>query len=500
MRGELLAERALAGGRRSVDGDDHESRRPGARISSAKPGKLVAMKAASSTADRLLAAEPHDQRRHRDAMVHVGRDHAAAGRAALAVHDQVVALDLDLDAVDAQHRGGGGEPVGFLDAQLLQAAHPRRALGERRGDREDRIFVDHGRRALGRHLDALAARRRARAGRRRPRRPRCASRASRSPRPSPCSVVSRPVRSGLIITPSRISSEPGTISAATSGNAADDGSAGTTTGAASSSGWPSSVMRRPCCAVRRRPARGAEMLEHPLGVVARRLLLDHGGLARRGQPGQQHRRLELRRRHRRLVFDRDRIARALQRRPAGGRRRSRFQRARAHRLQRIEHAPHRPLAQARVAVEGRRDRAAGDRAHHQPAAGAGIAEIERRRRLGKAADADAAHAPGAARRCAPRVAPSARMALAVLMTSSPSSRPVMRVSPTASAPRISARCEIDLSPGTRDAARQRPERRAVSGEGCRHGAWFIGGSVASGSDRAAGAVLARCALAAARRY
>ena len=49
-------------------------------------------------------AEPHHQRRHGDAMVHVGRDHAAAGRAALAVHDQVVAVDLDRHAIDPQHR------------------------------------------------------------------------------------------------------------------------------------------------------------------------------------------------------------------------------------------------------------------------------------------------------------------------------------------------------------------------------------------------------------
>ena len=40
-------------------------------------------------------------------------------RAAFAVHDQVVALDLDVDAVDAQQRGRRGEPIGFLDPQLL---------------------------------------------------------------------------------------------------------------------------------------------------------------------------------------------------------------------------------------------------------------------------------------------------------------------------------------------------------------------------------------------
>jgi hypothetical protein len=41
-------------------------------------------------------------------------------------------------------------------------------------------------------------------------------------------------------------SEPGTINAAASGNAAEDGSAGTCNGAGDSSGRPMSVMRRPC--------------------------------------------------------------------------------------------------------------------------------------------------------------------------------------------------------------------------------------------------------------
>ena len=103
MRRELLAERALARSGRSVDGDDHAMSAPSARISSTNPGKLVAMKAASSTATGCSLREPHDQRRHGDAVIHVGRDHAAAGGAALAVHDQVVAFDLDRDAVDAQH-------------------------------------------------------------------------------------------------------------------------------------------------------------------------------------------------------------------------------------------------------------------------------------------------------------------------------------------------------------------------------------------------------------
>ncbi len=55
-------------------------------------------------------------------------------------------------------------------------------------------------------------------------------------------------------------------------------------------------------------------------------------------------------------------------------------------------------------------------------------------------------APGPVRSTA---APSAAMTSAVSRASSPSSSPLMRVSPTASVPKIRARCEIDLSPGTR---------------------------------------------------
>ena len=46
------------------------------------------------------------------------------------------------------------------------------------------------------------------------------------------------------------------------------------------------------------------------------------------------------------------------------------------------------------------------------------------------------------------LAPKACIALPVLSTSSPSSRPSIRVSPTDSAPKIRERCEMDLSPGT----------------------------------------------------
>jgi hypothetical protein len=73
----------------------------------------------------------------------------------------------------------------------------------------------------------------------------------------------------------------------------------------------------------------------------------------------------------------------------------RFEHAGAHAFQGIEHAPHRPLAQACVAVETGGHRGACHGAEHQPAAGTGITEIERRRRAHEAADADAVDAPDA---------------------------------------------------------------------------------------------------------
>ena len=66
---------------------------------------------------------------------------------------------------------------------------------------------------------------------------------------------------------------------------------------------------------------------------------------------------------------------------------------RSHAHERIEHAPHRPLAQAGVAIEGRRDRRAGDGAEHQAAAGSGIAEIEHARRLRETGNADTMDIP-----------------------------------------------------------------------------------------------------------
>ena len=72
--------------------------------------------------------------------------------------------------------------------------------------------------------------------------------------------------------------------------------------------------------------------------------------------------------------------------------------------------------------------------------------------------------------------PIACSALAVLSTSSPSSRPAMAVRPVASAPNISARCEIDLSPGTRTRPESARDLAAASGE---EGVCDTGGPLAS---------------------
>ena len=214
----------------------------------------------------------------------------------------------------------------------------------------------------------------------------------------------------------------------------------------------------------RRDDLGAEMLQHQFGVVAAGLLLDHGGDAGRGEPRQQHRRLDLGRGHRRPVEDRHRIAGAVQRQ----RQAAAFPRLAglgAHQFQRIEDPAHRPGAQRGVAVEDRRDRAAGDRPHHQPAAGTGIAEIERRGRLGEACHPDAPDLPG--KRPGPLHLGAQRLhrfgGIEDVFALQQAGNAWFR-RPT-SAPRMRARCEIDLSPGTRTFPVRGPLARDSSGVG-----------------------------------
>ena len=123
-------------------------------------------------------------------------------------------------------------------------------------------------------------------------------------------VVISPVRSGFVMTSVRTTSEPGTISAATIGNAAEEGSAGTRSPGRTKLGL---APERDAAACRpRRPTDdvGTEMGEQALGVVAACFALDHGGLSRRGEPREQYRGFDLRRGNRRTIDNRHWVARA----------------------------------------------------------------------------------------------------------------------------------------------------------------------------------------------
>ena len=137
---------------------------------------------------------------------------------------------------------------------------------------------------------------------------------------------------------------------------------------------------------------GAEAPQHPLGMVPRRLLLDHHRLARCIQAGEQHGGLDLRRGHRRGVLHRHRV-----RRPGHGDRQppaTPTPRLGTEERQGLGDTPHRPSAEARIAGEGRGDVGRRHRAHDQPHPGTGVAVVDHVLRLAEAAHADPLDPPG----------------------------------------------------------------------------------------------------------
>ena len=190
-------------------------------------------------------------------------------------------------------------------------------------------------------------------------------------------------------------SEPGTISAATIGNAAEDGSAGTTTGVGFNSGRPTSSIRRPSpsTATRTSAPKWASIrsvwsrdASASITVVIPRAL----------RPASKHSGLDLRRGDGGPIGNRSWISRASEhdRTPASASLRNDF---RAHQAQRIENPAHWPLAKRGVAVETGCNPVAADDAHHQTGARPGIAEVERISRLQKRSETRAPDAPPAGR-------------------------------------------------------------------------------------------------------
>ena len=162
-----------------------------------------------STSTPSLRGEAGDGAEHRDPVVAVGVDRAAA-QAAGALDAIPSGGRLDLAAERPQRRGHGRDPVGLLAAQLLGVADRRLALGEAGGEGDQRQLVD-GERDLG-AADLGAAAGGAERTRSAADRLAAASQPSTRPRstaPIRWRIVSRPVRVGLRPTPSSVTSLPG---------------------------------------------------------------------------------------------------------------------------------------------------------------------------------------------------------------------------------------------------------------------------------------------------
>ena len=320
-----------------------------------------------------------------------GHESATRRRTADAVHDQEVGAHLVRHAVGREAGGDTRQPIAFLGAQFGETQHVRRALGAGRGDSEDRIFVDHGRRALGRHGDALqAAATHAQIG------DRLAAHLAR--------VLEHDVRTHFL--QGRIKPGPQGIQAHVLDRHV---AAGEDARGHDGEGGRRRIARHDdVAALQLGPADdgdalattafkighahlGAEMAQHAFGMIARGLRFDHRGLARGVEAGQQDAALHLGRRDRQGVFDRHHFIGAddAQRHAAAVARHE----ARAHALQRFDHALHRPAAQRAVAGHETDEGVAGQDARQQPCRSTRVAQIEHVARLLAAADAKTTHPP-----------------------------------------------------------------------------------------------------------
>ena len=217
--------------------------------------------------------EPGDGRGHRDPVVAVALEGRTHGRAAL--DDPAVGARLDRDPELGELLLDGPDAVALLHRELGRVVDDGLAVGERGRDREHRQLVDD--RLVARDVGAVERRGGdvdvadrladllAGDGRRRSSRPCCRR------------MSTYATRAGFRLTRSSVRSDPGTMHAATTKNAADDGSPGT-----SISNARGSPARDPHRRGRRvGPAATPSAREHPLGVVAARRRLHDLGRARR---------------------------------------------------------------------------------------------------------------------------------------------------------------------------------------------------------------------------
>ena len=255
------------------------------------------------------------------------------------------------------------------------------------------------------------------------------------------------MRSVFIITPSIMMSEPSAISAATIGKAAEEGSPGTTTGEGRSSGWPVRVMRRPASpcgstitsAPKWRSMRSVWSREASLSITvvrpgALRPASSTADLICAEATGVWYSIGAAWRAPSSLIGQRPPSACAFTCAPisARGSRMRRIGRLRSEaspsKVAEIGWPPTTPIISlVPVPALPKSSVASGSASPPMPT-------------------------PCTLQRPSPwrsTAAPSWRQACAVRSTSSPSSRPSIFVSPMERRPRIRARCEIDLSPGTR---------------------------------------------------
>ena len=203
----------------------------------------------------------------------------------------------------------------------------------------------------------------------------------------------------------------------------------------------------------------------------------------RGQPGQQHRRLDLGGGHRRAIDDRHRVARAGER--------DRQPAAVGHAASRARRSarPDRECAASAACAGWRRRRRSRSPGSPRPPPSRGGSRCRNCRNRARTAGSRKPPTPTPWTRQAPSPVRSTLGAqrphgFAGVDHVLAFEQPGNRVSPTVSAPKISARWEIDLSPGTR--TRPASGRRAARGERGRDGVVHLRPRLAGNASYARG--------------